>query len=231
MQVSQDHGPSLPEAVAPLAKPLMRGWSHALAAAGSVVVTAILLIRNVHDLPGFISILVFGLSMVVLYTVSAVYHIPTWQGRRRAILRALDHANIFILIAGTYTPIAVKVLSGGLRAGILIAVWTMAIVGAVGAVFTLRLPRWASTALYVVMGWVSLIPAPTVAARLPRRATALLASGGVLYTIGAVTYAARRPNPFPRVFGYHEIFHLFVISGSVSFLIAIWRWVIPFRRS
>ncbi|HZK67463.1 MAG TPA: hemolysin III family protein [Chloroflexota bacterium] len=216
---------------APLpAKPLLRGWFHAGAAVLSVGATVGLLLRTRNDLVRLLSLLAFGLSMVELYTVSAIYHIGHWQGRTRTVLRSLDHANIFVLIAGTYTPICVNVLTGWLRTTMLAIVWSLAAIGAAGSVFTLRFPRWLSSGLYIAMGWVSLISAPALARLLPRRALGLLLGGGVLYTVGAVTYATRKPNPFPRVFGYHEIFHLFVIAGGASFLVAVWRWVVPFPR-
>ena len=229
MSRAQDSPKSPPTLLQP--KPLLRGWFHAFAAVGAVVATAGLLTQTVHDLIKFLSMLVFGLSMIELYTVSAIYHVASLWGRRRTVLRAIDHANIFVLIAGTYTPIAVNVLSGWMRTMILVVVWALALIGVTGAVFTLRLPRWVSTGLYVVMGWVSLIAAPSLVALLPWQALALLLGGGILYTVGAVTYAARRPDPFPRVFGYHEIFHLFVVAGSAAFLAVIWHWVVPFPRA
>jgi hemolysin III len=211
-------------------KPLLRGWSHAFAAVAAVVVTAVLLFQTRHNLPLFGSLLVFGLSMILLYTVSAIYHIGSWQGRRHTMLRALDHANIFMLIAGTYTPICVNVLSGWLRSTVLILIWTLALAGILGTVLTFRLPRWISTSLYIGLGWVSLITLPELFQQLPWQAVALLMAGGLLYTIGAIIYAFRRPNPLPRIFGFHEIFHLFVIAGSASFVIMIWLWVVPFQR-
>jgi hemolysin III len=212
-------------------KPLLRGWFHAVAALGAVAATVGLLLRTQDDPIRLLSMLVFGLSMIELYALSAVYHIGSWQGRRRTVLRALDHANIFVLIAGTYTPICVNVLSGWLRTGVLALIWSLALAGVIGAVFTLRLPRWLSTGLYIVMGWVSVAAAPEIARILPWEALGLLVGGGVLYSVGALIYALRRPDPFPRVFGYHEIFHLFVIAGSAAFLFAIWVWVVPFPRS
>ena len=212
------------------AKPLLRGWFHVFAALGAVAATVLLLLRTFDDLVRFFSLLVFGLSMIELYTVSAIYHVGWWGGRRRAVLRALDHANIFLLIAGTYTPICVNVLSGQLRVIILTLIWILALAGVAGTVFTLRLPRWASAGLYVVMGWVALIPAPVLIRLLPWQAIGLLVGGGVLYTVGAVIYASKWPDPFPRVFGYHEIFHLFVIAGGAAFLIMVWTWVVPFPR-
>lgn len=212
-------------------KPLMRGWFHIFAALGSVAATVGLLLRTLDDPLRLLSLLVFGLSTIELYTVSAIYHVGWWKGRRRTVLRALDHANIFVLIAGTYTPICVNVLSGWLRIALLALIWLLALVGVAGAVFTLRLPRWLSTGLYIVMGWVALIPAPVLIRLLPWEAIGLLVGGGVLYTVGALFYALKRPNPFPRVFGYHEIFHLFVIAGGTAFVVMIWGWVVPFPRS
>ncbi len=224
-------GGDLPPSTAYQGKPLLRGWFHLFAAVGSVAVTIGLLLRSQDDFIRLLSLLVFGLSMIELYTVSAIYHVGWWKGRRRTVLRALDHANIFVLIAGTYTPICVNVLSGWLRVAMLVLIWALGLVGVGGAVFTLRLPRWASTVLYIVMGWVAVVSAPVLVRLLPWEALGLLVGGGVLYTVGALFYALKRPNPFPRVFGYHEIFHLFVIAGSTAFVVMIWTWVVPFPRS
>ena len=204
-------------------KPLMRGWSHAGAAVAAVVLTIALLWQVAGDVPRMVSILIFGLSMTLLYVVSAVYHIGPWEGRKRTVLRSLDHANIYLLIAGTYTPICVIVLSGGLRAFVLALIWTLAIVGVGSAVLSLRLPRWVSTSLYLGMGWASLIVAPALVRSLPLSICLMLLGGGILYSLGAVIYALRWPNPLPRFFGFHEIFHLFVIAGSAAFAGAIWN--------
>ena len=207
-------------------KPLLRGWFHAVASVGALLVTIALLIKTYGNTASFIAALVFGLSMVVLYTVSSIYHIGTWQGRRERVLRAFDHANIFLLIAGTYTPICVNVLTGHLRVTMLVLIWGLAALGIGSVVFTVHLPRALMTGLYVGMGWVALIAIPELLRQLPLPATLLLAAGGMLYTIGAVVYALRRPNPLPHIFGFHEIFHLFVIAGSSAFVAAIWVWVV-----
>lgn len=204
-------------------KPLMRGWSHAGAAVGAVVLTIALLWQVAGDIPRMASLLVFGVCMTLLYVVSAVYHIGPWEGRKRRILRALDHANIYLLIAGTYTPICVIVLDGWLRTFVLTLIWTLAVAGVGSAALSLRLPRWASIALYIGMGWVSVIAAPTLMRALPLSILLTLIGGGISYTVGALVYALRWPNPLPRFFGFHEIFHLFVIAGSGAFAGAIWR--------
>lgn len=174
--------------------------------------------------------LAYGLSMIELYAVSAVYHLRAWQGRGRGIVRALDHANIFILIAGTYTPFCVNVLSGWLGPTVLVLIWTLAAVGVMCSVLTLAMPRWATVALYLGMGWVAVVPSPSLVRVLPLTAVGLLVGGGLLYTTGAIIYARRWPDPLPSVFGFHELFHLFVVAGSAAFLATIWIWVVPFPR-
>ncbi len=208
---------------AQIVKPLMRGWSHAAAAVGAVVLTVALLWQGMGDTPRMVSLLIFGLCMTLLYSVSAVYHIGPWNGRVLKVLRSFDHANIYLLIAGTYTPLCVIVLDGWLRTFVLALIWTLAIAGVSSSVLSLHLPRWASTALYLGMGWVSVVAAPALIQALPLWVCLLLLGGGISYSIGAVIYALRWPNPLPRFFGFHEIFHLFVIAGSGAFAGAIWH--------
>ncbi|MGZ3639684.1 MAG: PAQR family membrane homeostasis protein TrhA, partial [Ktedonobacterales bacterium] len=175
-------------------------------------------------------LLIFGLSMIELFSVSALYHIGSWREPLRRKLRALDHANIFVLIAGTYTPFCFNVLSGWVRPTLLSIIWLLATLGIGTAALTLRTPRWVTAGLYLGMGWVALLALPAFLAVLPWPAIVSLLLGGLLYTFGAIVYARRRPNPFPRIFGFHEIFHLFVIAGSVTFAATIWIWVLPFPR-
>lgn len=215
----------------PPAKPILRGWSHAVAAGAAVGATLILGAQTRDDSLRFISVLVYGVSLVLLFATSALYHVGSWSGRWRTILRAVDHANIFLVIAGTYTPICVIVLSGWLRSTVLGAVWAAAGLGIFFTVATLRLPRWLMASLYVATGWIALFPGPQLIALLPVPALVLLVAGGLLYTLGAVVYARRWPDPAPRVFGYHEVFHTFVIAGSLAFFLVIWVWVVPFPRA
>jgi hemolysin III len=225
----EQHRQALEQATAEM-KPLLRGWFHAFAAVAAVAVTVYFLWQTRGDALRFVSLLIFGLTMVALYAVSAVYHIGSWRGRWRTFWRSLDHANIFLVIAGTYTPLCVNVLSGWVRSTVLGLIWTLALAGAAVSVFTLRLPRWAYTALYIGMGWVAVISLPQLVRLLPWPALALLFAGGILYTIGALVYGFKWPNPAPRVFGFHEIFHLFVIAGSAAFVATIWIFVVPFPR-
>jgi hemolysin III len=209
----------------------LRGWSHAIAAFASLVFTIVLAFVSANDPPRMLTMLVFGGSMIVLYTVSAVYHIGRWTPRVHRVLRSLDHANIFLLIAGTYTPICFNLLDGWLRVFMLATIWTLALAGIGLSVVTLKLPRWVSTSLYIGLGWVSLIAIPGMLEAIGWTGLLVLVAGGVFYTVGAVIYALKRPNPFPRVFGFHEIFHLFVIAGSVAFAVVVCVWALPYPRA
>lgn len=222
----------LEQEVQKVIKPLLRGWSHALAAFAALVLTLLFCWLSRSDVPRLISLLVFGLSMMELYTVSAFYHIGTWKPGTRQVFRAIDHSNIFVLIAGTYTPLCFNILNGWVRIALLVTIWTLAFLGLAFTVvpYTLRLPRWIGTVLYIIMGWVALLAFPAFLSALPWTFVVTMILGGVSYTLGAVVYALRWPNPFPRVFGFHEIFHLFVILGSAIFVFCVWKWALPFPR-
>jgi len=168
--------------------------------------------------------------MIILYSVSAIYNIGNWGGPAGRVLRSIDHANIFLLIAGTYTPICFNMLHGWVRPALLITIWLLAAGGIVLAIFTTKVPRTFRTGLYIAMGWVGLLALPALGSALAWEAIGLLFIGGLLYTVGAVIYGRKKPNPFPRFFGFHEIFHLFVIAGSLAFTLAIWVWAVPFPR-
>jgi hemolysin III len=222
---------AMPEAAeAAVRKPLMRGWSHALAALAALVLTVALCWQSRADGPRLVSLLIFGASMLELYTVSALYHIGHWRARTRGVLRAVDHANIFVMIAGTYTPLCFNLLTGWVRVTLLVVIWLLALLGVSLAVLTLRLPRWVTAALYIGMGWVVALALPAFLAVIGWPGVAMLLLGGVLYTLGALVYARKRPDPFPHVFGFHEVFHLFVIAGSAAFAACIWIWALHLPR-
>ena len=228
IEQSKMHDQLLP----PVVKPLLRGWFHAMASLVAIITTIVLCWLSRADSTKCFSLLIFGLTMIELYTTSAIYHIGHWQPARKSFLRKLDHANIFVFIAGTYTPLCSSLLSGWLRLAFLIAIWTLALLGVSFTLFaaTFRLPRWIGTMLYVIMGWIALLAIPAFLSVLPWIFVWTLISGGLLYTLGAIIYTLRWPNPFPRVFGYHEIFHLFVVAGSIAFAASIWIWVLPFTQ-
>lgn len=215
-------------------KPLLRGWIHAWAALGAAGLTIALCWLSRDDMPRLLSMLVFGLSMVELYAVSAIYHIGRWHGTAYRVLRSLDHSNIFILIAGTYTPLCFNVLADGLRTTILTLIWVLALGGIVVSIATVtgrwQVSRKVNTSFYIVMGWISLLTLPVLWVTLPWQAISGLILGGILYTVGAIIYARKHPDPFPNVLGFHEVFHIFVVAGSVVFAAVIWIWVLPFPR-
>ncbi|MBI2774229.1 MAG: hemolysin III family protein [Chloroflexi bacterium] len=210
-------------------RPLLRGYLHAGATVAAAIGGTYLFVLSSGDRPRQLSLLVYGAGLTLLFAVSAAYHLRAWPARS-TILRRLDHASIFVLIAATYTPIAFNLLSGWWRAGILGTVWGAALAGAGAAVAGVRLRRRTRSGLYVGMGWIALAALGQVAAALPWSAIGLLLAGGVLYSGGAVLYARRWPDLWPRVFGYHEVFHLLTIAAATAFYLFVLVYVLPASR-
>lgn len=211
-------------------RPLLRGYLHGGAAVVAALGGTYLVVLSSGDPPRQLSMLVYGASLTLLFAVSAVYHLHTWAPVRGAILRRIDHANIFVLIAATYTPLAFNMLSGWWRVGILGAVWGAALVGVGAAVAGVQLRRGVRAGLYVGMGWIALAALGQIPAGLPWPAIGLLITGGALYSVGALLYARRWPDPWPRVFGYHEVFHLVTIAAAVAFYVVVFVYVLPAAR-
>jgi hemolysin III len=211
-----------------LRRPLLRGWSHAVAAFGAAAFTAALVVRCLGDVPRLSTMLLYGLISVGLFACSAVYHVVTWSPARRRMLRALDHGNIFVMIAATSTAIGANVLGGWERVALLASVWVIAAVGVAVSVFHVRLSAGSRVSLCLLTGLTGFIALPGLLAALPLSAIGGIVAGGLIYAMGGAIYALKRPDPFPRVFGYHEIFHLLVIAGSVTYATVIWVWVVPF---
>ena len=214
----------------PIARPILRGYLHAGAAVLSVLGGSYLVVLSRADPPRLLSMVVYGLGLTLLFAVSAVYHLRTWGPGRAAILRRLDHASIFVLIASTYTPVAFNLLSGAWRVGVLVTIWALAAAGATIAVAGVQLDRRLRVAIYIAMGWLAGIAIAQVDPPLAAGAIAALVAGGLLYTIGAVFYALRWPDPWPRVFGYHEIFHVFTVAAAAIFYGLILAYVLPAPR-
>ncbi len=209
-------------------RPRLRGWLHALAVPIALL-GAVVLWRSALELSvgGRTTALVFGASLVGLYSISSLYHVPAWNARVRQILSRCDGAMIQIMIAGTFTPIAFHTLTGAWRVGSLAVAWTVAGVGAGIALSPLEAPRWLGTLGAVAAGWLLVIPLVKIMAALPWQGNGLIVLGGLLYTVGAVVYGTRRPNPIPGWFGFHEVFHLLVVAASTAHYLAIWRYVLP----
>jgi hemolysin III len=212
------------------AKPLLRGYLHLGAAVLTLAATLALRLVARGDPAKQLSLLIYGASAELLFAMSALYHIGTWRPRTRALLRRLDHANIFVLIAGTYTPVAYSALTGGWRVGILAAVWALALAGVVVAGIALPLPRAVMVGLYIATGWVALAAIPEIVARTGPGGLLLLVLGGLLYTAGALAYALKKPALWPRVFGYHELFHLATLAANGVFFAFMLAYVVPAIR-
>jgi hemolysin III len=193
-------------------KPRYRGVSHEIAAFLSLP-GALALLHLARGRAATIAAAVYGGSLVVLFACSAIYHRPQWQPRRREVLGRIDQSAIFLLIAGTYTPFCL-LLGPGKGHALLAAVWVGALAGIGLALAWPSAPKRLMAGVYVLLGWF-MVPMLSVFHRVvPATDFALLLGGGLLYTMGAVVYALRRPDPYPAVFGYHEIFHLFVVGAA-----------------
>jgi hemolysin III len=200
------------EAPTALPKPKMRGVLHLVAFPVSILTGTLLLVAVADDGDARWGSAVYALSCAVLFGVSALYHRGTWSPKAHARLRRLDHSNIFLLIAGTYTPICLAVLDDGVGRAVLITVWTGALAGIVFRVAWLSAPPWLYTPFYVALGWVAIAVMPELWGE-DRAIASLLLAGGLAYSLGGLVYARRRPDPYPAVFGYHEIFHACTLVG------------------
>jgi hemolysin III len=194
----------------------VRGFLHGTAAMVSVAGAIWLWCCTSGDLPRQLVLLIFGLSLVALYTVSSLYHSVPWRAAWKARMQRLDHSMIYVLIAGTYTPIAALVLDGWWRAAALAAVWGIAAIGILQKIFLPNLNDGISIALQTTQGWLALPLLVPLAHRLPWPALLLTILGGILYTIGMVFLVTGRPRLWPRVFSYHEAFHVLVVAGSAA---------------
>lgn len=213
-----------------VARPLLRGWLHAVAIAPALVGAVALVVLTRGDIGRQVSVGVYGVTLTMLFTVSALYHRGGWSPRWRTVWRRLDHATIFMLIAGTYTPIVLNVLDGWMRVAMLLTIWAVAIAGAGLVASPLQLPRPLAVSLYLGVGWLALVITPVLYLRMGAGALVLLVIGGLLYSLGATAYALQRPQLWPRVFGYHEVFHLLVIVASAVFFAIITLTVVPTAR-
>ena len=210
-----------------LAKPRLRGVSHQWAFFVALVAGMVLVVAAPSGRATFAAV-VYALSVAAMFGASALYHRIDWRSlTARRWMRRLDHSMIYLLIAGTYTPFALLLLDGGLSRAVLIAVWGGAVLGIGLKMLWPDTPKWLTAAVYVTLGWVAVIAFPQLAGELGVLGMALVVGGGVLYTLGAVVYALRRPDPVPAVFGYHEIFHVLVIAAAALQFVAVAAYALP----
>ncbi|MCU1395737.1 MAG: hypothetical protein JWM34_4165 [Ilumatobacteraceae bacterium] len=210
-----------------LVKPMLRGWSHVLAFVSLVALGGWLIGESVGTDRGPTLMIIYVAGTGAMFGVSSAYHRLRWQPRAKALMSKLDHCAIFLAIAGAYTPMAVVALGGWHRPSVLITVWVGAAVGIALQWVPFDLPRWAFAAVYVIVGWAAAPSFGQLYHGLGILGFLLVLGGGLAYTVGALIYARKRPDPWPRVFGFHEIFHVFTIIGAGLHFAAMAAVVLP----
>ena len=198
------------------------GLSHLGGAIAAVIGQIVLIIVGWPGTARVVSVVIYGLSLVAMFSASAVYHLAKVKPGVEKVLRKLDHSAIFLLIAGTYTPFCLVAFTGFFRWGLLAIIWAIAISGILVKVLYIGAPRWLNAGMYVVMGWLCIMAAPQMPAVLSQAAIFWLLAGGVIYTLGAVVYATKIFNFAPGKFGFHEVWHLFVIGGALAHFVAVY---------
>lgn len=205
----------------------VRGFLHGTAAVATAIGLAVLLDRSWGRLEAVTGALIFGGALLAMYVISSLYHSVPWGRRWKTRLQKIDHSMIFLVVAGTFTPIAIASLDGLALALGMGAVWVMAVTGILLKLLVRDIRTGLSVTLQMIMGWSALIWIPWIWRELGPGAIALIALGGACYTVGTVIYAARRPRLFPRTFSHHELFHVLVIAGSALHFFAILLYAIP----
>jgi len=202
-------------------------WTHLIPFVAAIIGLMFLISISKNSISKLITMTIYGLSVIVLYGASSLYHWVRTTPQTELLLKKVDHISIYFLIAGTYTPVFYYGLVGTWRWAMLASVWTLAIVGMVLKICFIHAPRYVSSIFYVSLGWIALIPFVQLIKHLPIEAIILMAIGGVAYTMGAVIYATKIFDFFPKRFGFHEIFHLFIAMGSIVHFIMILIYIVP----
>ena len=193
-------------------------WAGALLALAGLIV---LLIVGWSTPAKIISLLIYGLSLIAMFSASATYHMALAKDQVLLILRKIDHSAIYLLIAGTYTPFCVNAFDGFWKWGMLSIIWSLALIGIVVKIFYIKAPRWLNAGIYVVMGWLAVAAAGEMLAALPAWVLTWMIIGGVTYTLGALVYITKIFNFWPGVFGFHEVWHIFVMLAAAAHYVAV----------
>jgi hemolysin III len=201
-------------------KPKLRGWMHAGTVPLAIAAFTVLIVLSPTPATR-IGSAVFAASALLLFTVSGIYHRGTWSPRTWAFLRRFDHANIFLLIAGSYTPFTLLLLEGRDRTVLLTVVWVGAALGILFRIFWTHAPRWLYTPIYIALGWAAIFYFADFVANAGTAVLTLMVVGGLLYTLGGVVYGLKRPNPSPSWFGFHEVFHTLTILAFVTHYVGV----------
>ncbi|HEY3313513.1 MAG TPA: hemolysin III family protein [Anaerolineales bacterium] len=205
----------------------VNGLTHLFAALAGVAGLIALLVVGRADIGKQASLAVYGVTVILLFSASATYHLVKANPQVLEILRKFDHSAIYLLIAGSYTPICYNMFTGFWKWGMLIIIWSFALVGVLIKVFVIKAPRWLNAGVYLVMGWMVVIALKELLTMLPVGALVWLAVGGIIYSLGAVVYITKIFNFVPGKFGFHEVWHIFVILGALAHFIAIIAYVAP----
>ena len=205
----------------------VNGLTHLGGAIAATIGLVVLLIIGWDEIGKIISLLIYGISLIGLFASSATYHLADVRPKIQEILRKVDHSAIYLLIAGTYTPFCINAFTGFWRWGLLTIIWSLALIGILVKVFTVNAPRWISTGVYVVMGWLCIAAIGEMLVTLPTFALTWLVAGGIIYTLGALVYITKILNFWPGKFGYHEVWHIFVLLGAAAHFVAIMGVIWP----
>jgi hemolysin III len=205
----------------------VNGLTHLITAGAALVGLIILLVIGWGHPGKLISLMIYGISLILLFLASGIYHSVKADPNVLLKLRKFDHSAIYLLIAGTYTPICFNMLDGFWKWGMLGIVWGLALVGIGVKIFFIKAPRWVTAGVYIVMGWLCIFGIQEILAALPLGAIIWLAAGGIIFTLGAVVYITKTMDFVPGVFGFHEIWHIFVILGALAHYIMIAIYIAP----
>ena len=197
------------------------GLSHLGAAILSVFGLIALIFFSWGDTPKLVSVTIYGITLIAMFSASATYHVSTFSPKVIEILRKIDHSAIYLLIAGTYTPFCVNAFSGFWQWGLLSIIWGLALIGIGIKVFIIRTPRWINAGIYLLMGWLIVAAIGEMIATLPAEVLTWLMMGGIMYTLGAIIYITKKMDFIPGVFGFHEVWHIFVILAAAAHYISI----------
>lgn len=205
----------------------VNGLTHFFAAIVAAIGLVILLIVGWSTPAKIISLLIYGVSLIGMFSASAAYHMVRAKDKALEVFRKIDHSAIYLLIAGTYTPICVNAFSGFWKWGMLAIIWSLALIGIGIKIFIIKSPRWLNAGIYLVMGWLAFAAVGEMLATLPAWALTWLIVGGVIYTLGAVVYITKIMDFRPGIFGFHEVWHIFVILAALAHYIAIAVYIAP----
>jgi hemolysin III len=208
----------------PLQKPFLRGYLHQEAFFIALGACALLIAKSTQPIT-LLSAVIYSLGLLMMLGVSTVYHRIHWNPKPRALMKRLDHSAIFIQIAGTFTPICLLALEPKEGRFLLIVIWTAAIAGILQSVFWVKAPKYVTALFYVIMGWLALPYVSDLAKSLGTEKISLIVAGGIVYTVGSLFYATKKPRIVPHVFGYHELFHFFTIIGAILHFIVIYQLI------